>query len=74
MFLYSIQIYVQEENEARHSKRILSGSVRLKDIKNEINQARSDMNRSLINVQENNQVIQISLIIILRYIHTLLFI
>lgn len=46
----------QEEERLRHNERIVNGKLKLKDIKNEINQVQSDLSRCINSMQTNIQV------------------
>lgn len=46
----------QEEERLRHNERIVNGKLKLKDIKNEINQVQSELFRCINNMQTNIQV------------------
>lgn len=46
----------QEEERLRHSERILNGKLKLKDVKNEINHAQSELVHCINGLQENIQV------------------
>lgn len=46
----------QEEERLRHNERIVNGKLKLKDIKNEINQVQSELSRCINGMQTNIQV------------------
>jgi len=46
----------QEEERLRHNERIVNGKLKLKDIKNEINQVQSELSRCINSMQTNIQV------------------
>lgn len=48
--------YYQEEERLRHNERIANGKLKLKDIKNEINQVQSELSRCINGMQTNIQV------------------
>ncbi|XP_018053882.1 PREDICTED: myosin-11-like [Atta colombica] len=49
------RLELQEEERLRHSERIVSGNLKLKDIKNEINHVQSELSRCINGMQENIQ-------------------
>ncbi|XP_026824935.1 sporulation-specific protein 15 [Ooceraea biroi] len=49
------RLELQEEERLRHSERIINGKLKLKDIKNEINQAQSEFSHCINGLQENTQ-------------------
>ncbi|RLU23298.1 hypothetical protein DMN91_003502 [Ooceraea biroi] len=50
----AVQSHLEEER-LRHSERIINGKLKLKDIKNEINQAQSEFSHCINGLQENTQ-------------------
>ncbi|KYN34259.1 hypothetical protein ALC56_11366 [Trachymyrmex septentrionalis] len=49
------RLELQEEERLRHSERIVSGNLKLKDIKNEINHVQSELSRCINGMQGNIQ-------------------
>lgn len=49
------RLELQEEERLRHSERIVNGNLKLKDIKNEINHAQSELSRCINGMQGNIQ-------------------
>ncbi|KAH0945775.1 hypothetical protein HN011_007548 [Eciton burchellii] len=49
------RLELQEEERSRHTERIMNGKLKLKDIKNEINHAQSELSHCINGLQENIQ-------------------